>query len=105
MQNFWNKNSESQYISLKCLRKVIENDCRYGNYESWHEELKTEDGLKVTVKKISYFNNVIAIINNEKCYCELHYCGYRGYRSTERAINDLKRYYSSNGYYINVEDW
>lgn len=90
---------------LACLEKVIKNDCRYGNYESWHEEIKTVDGIRETVKKISYHNNVIAIINDKAGYCQLHYCGYRGYRSTNRCINDLKRYYTDNGYYVNVEDW
>lgn len=45
-----------------------------------------------------YFNHRIAIVDENKKTFKLDACGYGGYRSTVRALNDLERYYKNRGY-------
>ena len=49
-----------------------------------------------------YHGNCIGVVNQEKKILELDDCGWGGYRSTERALNDLKRMYP--GYEV-IRKW
>lgn len=63
--------------------------------------------IKKTGDAIEYFyhGNRIAEINNTKKEFKLHSCGWGGYRSTTRALNELQRLYEDAGFKLVSRDW
>ena len=47
---------------------------------------------------ITYFGNTICIINHKYKVFKLDNCGYGWSRSTTRALNDCRRYFTNLGY-------
>lgn len=47
---------------------------------------------------ITYFGNTICIINHKYKVFKLDDCGYSWSRSTKRALNDCRRYFTNLGY-------
>lgn len=61
-----------------------------GNYR----RIKEND----TDERITYFGNTICIINHKRKVFHLDNCGYSWSRSTSRALNDCRRYFTNLGY-------
>lgn len=50
------------------------------------------------IKSYYYFNHCICVVYEDVKTFSLDSCGYSGYRSTTRALNDLQRYYEAKGF-------
>ena len=48
--------------------------------------------------KYYYFGNRICVVNHTNMTFKLDACGWNGYSSTTRALNELQRYYKGLGY-------
>lgn len=66
-------------------RKVIGNHSRDG----WNDSTGH-------VTRFKYHGNVVCIIEWNNKTCILTDCGYKGYSSTTRTVNDYKRYVSTH---------
>ena len=76
---------------MKCIERLLdsERDLTVGNHSvclySWG-------------RQFFYHHNCVCQVDDEQKTFELDDCGYEGFPSTTRTLNDYRRYFLSQGY-------
>lgn len=50
------------------------------------------------VRRFRYHNNIVCIVNDKTKVFKLDDCGWAGYSSTTRTLNDYRKYFTKQGY-------
>lgn len=56
------------------------------------------------IRKFYYFNHCVCVVNDKKETFKLDACGYEGYSSTTRTLNDYRHWFEAAKNYKEVWD-
>lgn len=84
---------------MKGLEKLVKSstDMTVGNHRVEFIRGNVKD-VEHTVRGFFYHNNCVCVANDTLKKFHLDSCGYSGYSSTTRTLNDYRKHFLSEGY-------